>query len=76
MALTSSVRGVGRRKSSTSNLGRFDSTKNEIRFECSSVISIRTLPTAKELANMMKEAGLDANTKAKEKILASKKGWR
>ena len=55
--------GLGRCKSSISNLDGFDSMKDEISFVWSSAIFIVVFSTAKEHLKMIYEAGLDSNSK-------------
>ena len=53
-------------KSVVSSLGYFESIKDEIRFECSSVFSISEFSTAKEPAKILKKEGTHVNTKGEE----------
>ena len=68
MTLSSSLRGPGGSNSLISN--------DEIRFECSSSLSIAAFFTAKELVEMMKEVGISVYTKDEGENSSLKEGPR
>ena len=74
MALELPLGGTGGCKSSIFNLDELHLRKDEIIFESSSTLSTMALSTTIELANTVKEAGLDANPKVKGEDSFLKKG--